>query len=93
MDLMKYMKSIADEHYHEEHGGDEHYHEDDGGYAYQSAAVMIEVSSSNSQDSVEQIILIDDQYSTEILDRLNLWMMNLEHLISLPLMIIQEGWL
>ena len=60
---------------HEEHGGDEHYHEEHdgrGGYAYQSAAVMIEgFSSSNSQDSVEQIILIDDQYSTEILDRLN----------------------
>ena len=33
---------------------------------------MIEgFSSSNSQDSVEQIILIDDQYSAEILDRLN----------------------
>ena len=33
---------------------------------------MIEgFSSSNSQDSVEQIILIDDQYSSEILDRLN----------------------
>ena len=33
---------------------------------------MIEgFSSSNSQDSVEQIILIDDQYSYEIMDRLN----------------------
>ena len=56
-----------DDHYEEGQ-----YFEDTNGYSNQSASVIIEgFSSSNSQDSVEQIILIDDQYSTEILDRLN----------------------
>ena len=45
---------------------------DGDGYPYdpRSASVMIQgFADSNSQDSVEQIILVDDQYAYEVMDR------------------------